>query len=337
MSDFNILFTSSGRRVSLIKQFRQSLVELKITGKIITADIKNNAPTAFISDYHIISPKVIDSSYVDFLIEAVQKYNIKLIIPLIDTELEVLASLKDVFKELGVIILVSDIELIKIAYDKRKTYDFFVKNGIKTPAIYQLASIMEKRDIALPLVIKPANGSGSNGLTIINDYAELMFFADYIKGSIIQEYITGKEYTVDILLDLAGNIVSIVPRLRIETRAGEVSKGMTVKNELIIKKVKEVVEKLPKGIGCITIQCFLTEVNEVIFIEINPRFGGGIPLSIKAGANFPLWILQMLIGEKPKIEIDEWAEGVVMLRYDSEIFINRDSLEAPINLVYYDE
>ena len=56
------------------------------------------------------------------------------------------------------------------------------------------------------------------------------------------------------------------------------------------------------------------------FIEVNPRFGGGVPLSIKAGANFPKWLLQELINRKPNIQFDNFKDGLIMLRYDDEIW-----------------
>ena len=82
------------------------------------------------------------------------------------------------------------------------------------------------------------------------------------------------------------------------------------------------VEKLGAGPGVITLQLFLTDDNRVKFIEINPRFGGGVPLSIKAGADFPKWILQELVGGKANIRFDGFEDGLIMLRYDSEVWLD---------------
>jgi carbamoyl-phosphate synthase large subunit len=65
----------------------------------------------------------------------------------------------------------------------------------------------------------------------------------------------------------------------------------------------------------------LTEDKKIKFIEINPRFGGGAPLSIKAGANFPKWILAEVIRKKPQIKFDGFKDGLTMLRYDAEIWL----------------
>ena len=129
------------------------------------------------------------------------------------------------------------------------------------------------------------------------------------------------------LVDFNGQVKSVVPRLRLETRAGEVSKGMTVKNQAIISAAKIIAESLPGAVGCLTIQCFLTEDGGLKFIEINPRFGGGFPLTIEAGADFPRWIIEMMQGRDPEIGIDQWQDGIVMLRYDDAVFTTRDRIK----------
>jgi len=82
------------------------------------------------------------------------------------------------------------------------------------------------------------------------------------------------------------------------------------------------VQNLGAGPGVITLQLFLTADKKIKFIEINPRFGGGVPLSIKAGANFPKWILQELLGQQPNIRFDGFKDNLIMLRYDSEVWLS---------------
>ena len=138
---------------------------------------------------------------------------------------------------------------------------------------------------------------------------------------ICQEFIKGTEYTCDVYIDFDLNVRCVVPRKRIEVRTGEVSKGQVIKNKRIMKQAASLTEKLGAGPGVITLQLFLTGRREIKFVEINPRFGGGAPLSIKAGADFPKWILQELSGKKPKIYFNSFEDKLIMLRYDSEVWI----------------
>ncbi|MGE6538038.1 ATP-grasp domain-containing protein [Bacillus luti] len=315
----NILFTSSGRRVTLIKKFKEVFEQVGIKGKIFTADLKETAPTIYFSDKHFIVPRVNEEGYINELLKICRSEMINLIIPLIDTELILMANNSEVFEGIGVKVLVSSMELNKIANNKKYTYNFFVSNNIPTPRVYSDEEIGRK-EYQFPLLIKPYDGSSSKGVTKIMNEKELEFFKEYIPNAMIQEYVSGEEYTIDVMVDFYGNIKTIVPRLRIETRAGEVSKGMTKKDIEIITAAETVIKALPNPIGCITLQCFKKGDGQITFIEINPRFGGGIPLSIEAGANFPLWTIEMCQGEMFTEQDFNWREDLTMLRYDEAVF-----------------
>ena len=324
MKEINILFTSSGRRVELIKLFKKSLHRLNLKGKIIIADCNHYISTTVIADVYESVPRVSDAEYINCLKEICQKHRIKLLIPLIDNELYKLSLHRQSFAELGVKILVSSPETNEICFDKRKTAAFFQRVGVATPKILNSEIVLADPQYQYPCLVKPNHGSSSIGVTIVNNAKELEFFKDYIANAIIQEFITGKEYTLDILIDFTGQVQCVVPRLRIATRAGEISTGITVKNRDLMAIGKRVAEALPGVSGCINIQCFQLPDNEIVFLEINPRFGGGIPLSIKAGADYPQWILKMLLEQNLSVVMDDWQEGVMMLRHDRSFFIKSE-------------
>ncbi|MBE7447194.1 MAG: ATP-grasp domain-containing protein [Planctomycetia bacterium] len=326
MKDFNILFTSSGRRVSLLRHFREALQKLGLRGRLVSADLQKHAPASFVADDRELVPRVTDQAYVTALLEICRRRGSRLLVPLIDTELHLLAPHRKAFEDIGVTLLVSSEEVNHLSLDKRRTREFFIEAGVMTPEILDPAAILASQNPAYPYLLKPAQGSCSVGVTKIRDEKELRFFLDYVPDPIVQYLVQGEEYTLDILVDFEGNARCVVPRLRIETRAGEVSKGMTVKHPGIIAAGKKVAEALPGALGCITVQCFLTRSGDIVFIEINPRFGGGYPLSFAAGADFPKWIIQMVLGEVIDIKLDGWQDGLVMLRYDEGIFVDKKDI-----------
>ena len=137
----------------------------------------------------------------------------------------------------------------------------------------------------------------------------------------VQEFIDGQEYTCDVFVGINMRAQCVVPRKRLEIRAGEVSKSQVVKHPKIIEQAARLVETLQAGPGVITLQLFLSPDDEISFTEINPRFGGGVPLSIKAGADFPKWILQEITGRRPKVKFDGYKDRLIMLRYDDEVWL----------------
>lgn len=319
--EINILILSAGRRVELIKCFKEAAKIKGIKSNIVAADMSKTAPATYFADKSYIIPRVAQEGYIESIIDICNKEEIKLIVPTIDTELMVISVNKALIEErTKAKVLVSDKRVIDICRNKKNTNKFFEKNGFGVPREISEKDINEE-NYNFPLFIKPLNGSSSINAFKINNKKELEFFKDYIKKPIIQECIEGKEYTIDAFMDFDGQPITIVPRERIATRSGEISKGKIIKDRDLIDEVRKVVEIL-KPIGHITLQCMKT--NEGIkFIEINPRFGGGAPMSIKAGANSPLNLYKLLLGEKLFYN-EDYEDNMMALRFDDCIFLNSD-------------
>jgi len=193
-----------------------------------------------------------------------------------------------------------------------------MKNNIPTPKTY-LPNQLDFSSIHYPLLVKSRYGSGSKGLFKVENAEELQFFVNYVPNPVIQEFINGKEYTVDLFSDFNGNVVTVVPRERVETFCGESYKGKTVKDTQIIEYAKNLAEKLGT-IGHITIQCIKND-NGIKFIEVNPRFGGGAILGIESGANTPLLLIRLILGKRIEPQIGEFKDNFIMLRYTKDLFI----------------
>ena len=236
-------------------------------------------------------------------------------------DLKILARNKPKFAKAGCNVLVSSPDVVDICQDKRKTYHFLLKNGFDTPLTMSIGKALANKKLTLPCFLKPWDGSASRGNAAVNNRKELLFFAQRIPNAICQEFIKGTEHTCDVYVDFNMKVRCVVPRKRIEVRTGEVSKAQVVKHPEIMDQSARLIETLGAGPGVITIQLFLTRDNSVKFIEINPRFGGGVPLSIKAGANFPKWILKESLALKTNIRFDGFKDNLIMLRYDDEVWV----------------
>lgn len=325
----NILISSVGRRVSLVRLFQKALRGLDIIGSVYAVDFCSHAPALQVADDGWTVPRVTEPTYVDRLIEICKENAVRLVVPTIDTELNILSEARDRFKIADVSLLVCSDETNDVSSDKRKTEIFFNMHAIPTARSYELDEALLLPENAYPLLLKPARGSSSIGVTRVDGRKELLFFAQYVDDPLIQEFVHGDEYTIDVLVGIDGSVRCAVPRLRMETRAGEVSKSMTVNDPVLVDWAYKVAGVLNGAFGCVTLQCFRQPNGDVKFIEINPRFGGGFPLSAEAGADYPRWILKMLLGlgEDSGMQ-SSWRNELVMLRYDEEIFVNREDIQV---------
>jgi carbamoyl-phosphate synthase large subunit len=321
----NILLTCIGRRVALLEAFRKALAELGIKGRVLAADHSPLAAAFHLADDRVLVPSVGGPTYVDTLVDICRERQIDLVVPLIDWELPALSHAHARFTAVGTRLLLSSARVVEICRDKQKTFEFLKARGFDTPEVFPYPRALEG---PFPLFMKPRYGSSAKDVHFLADRAALEFYHHANVESVIQEYVRGEEHTVDVYAGLDGKPRVAVPRRRIEVRGGEVSKARTVRHPEIIRQSLSLVEALAECVGVVTLQCFLLPEGKIKFIEINPRFGGGVPLAIEAGANFPRWLLEEHLGRPPKIQPDGWQDGLVMLRYDAAVFRRDDELRG---------
>ena len=307
----------------MLNSFRAAAKHLRVTALFLGTDTTVLSPAFQLCDKRFLVKPTTHRDYIKQLLEIVKSNKVKLLVPTVDLDLKLLAKNKAKFSALGCFVLVSSPDVVDICQDKRKTFRFLKKNNFDTPVTMSAKTALSKKKLRWPYFLKPWDGYASRGIAKVKDRRELLFYSQRIPNCIVQEFVRGTEYTCDVYVDLNMKARCVVPRKRIEIRSGEVSKGRIVKNTHIMNEAVEVVEKLAAGPGVVTLQLFLTEDDKIKFIELNPRFGGGVPLSIKAGADFPRWILQELLGKKTDIQFDGFEEDIFMLRYDSEVWFEK--------------
>lgn len=328
-----ILFTSVGRRVELIRAFRNAAEKLEIALTIIGADVTPTAPALLFCDEKRIVPKIKDFEYIPELLNLCHEEKIDCLIPTIDTDLLLLAEYKKSFEEIGTKVLISSAEKVKICRNKHLTADYFISLGLKSPLP---TGKVEKYNSGFPAFIKPKDGSSSIDAYKVNNLEDLRTYADKIGDYIIQPYISGREYTVDIFCDYDGNLVYITPRERLAVRSGEVLKTRICQDAKIIDEMKKLVADF-KPCGQITVQLIREEdIGEDYYIEINPRFGGGAPLSMKAGADSAEAVIRMLCGEKLDYKAEAAADGAIYSRFDQSVCIAEGKRKQPIAGVIFD-
>jgi carbamoyl-phosphate synthase large subunit len=321
----NILITSAGRRVKLVQYFQFELNKKFPLSKVFTADANPEWSSACrFSDNFFTIPKVDNENYINSILEICLQNDIFLIIPTIDTELLVLSKAKDYFLLKNIHIVISDYDLIAKCRDKRLTNLFFNDLNIRVP------TSIDKINPSFPLFVKPYDGSLSKDIYLINNKTELtdtlldnpkLMFMEYINPADFDEY------TIDAYYDKNNFLKCLVPRRRIEVRGGEISKGRTEKHDFYFK-LKNNLNFIKGAIGCLTFQFFIAKSDsEIIGIEINPRFGGGFPLSYASGANYPEYIIMEYMMNQHINFNEKWIENRVMLRYDSEIILDEQDFK----------
>lgn len=323
MKNYNLLLLSSSNHVQLVNSFKDAYKRLKLKGIIFTADIEKYRASAIVSEKHFVVPRSESKEYFPFLERIIKENEINIILSTRDEELEVLSKNKSYFNDLGCYVLVSDATSIELCRDKYKLNKFFSENDIPHPKTYLFEELKDKKDIQYPIICKPKSGKGGIGIHIVSQYESILFLIKDMSKYLFQEFINGDhEYTIDVLNDLEGNVLSVIPRKRVVIKGGESIISITEKNNDLMSYAKKISEKIG-FIGHINIQCIMKD-NIPYFIEINPRFGGASNLAFEAGMDSPYKILQMIKGEKVEPFIGDFEKNLMMLRYSQDFFINMD-------------
>jgi carbamoyl-phosphate synthase large subunit len=323
-----ILISSAGRRVGLIRCFRDSFERLGVDGRIVAVDASLQAPALHFADNFWQTPRCDDPAFLPRLLEIAGRERIDWIVPTIDPELPVYAAARPMLARRGFGIGISAPETIAICRDKQLTHRWLTRHGFPTPRQESLAVARSRPNGRFPVIVKPRLGSGSVGVRRVASNRELRAITDtapspdWLADHVVEEIAPGQEYTMNVFVDARGVALAAVPHRRIEVRAGEVSKAVTVKNNGLIQVAQSIAQALPGARGPMSIQCFLAPDGAIRVTEINARFGGGYPLTHQAGARFTDWIVEGFLNV-PVSGCKDWTDNLTMLRFDREIFLTR--------------
>lgn len=314
----NILLTSVGRRGYLVKYFKEALGP---DDQVWGADNSSYAPGFAYCDQTVLLPEVIKDHYAQALLDICRDNKIDIAIPLIDPELEVLASWQQAFADAGVLLVVSPQETIAMATDKYETFRFALENGLDAPQTFididQALDQIAAGKLAWPVMVKPRKGSASIDIIDCHDRLQLEAAWEMITDPMIQEVIQGEEFGYDLFGDRNHQPISVYCKKKLAMRAGETDKAVSTNDGCLIEFGKKLLNRM-KLVGPADVDVMVTEDGPRL-IEINPRFGGGYPCSHLAGADFCRKIIAMRNGQILTPDLDSCPEGICMLKQDEII------------------
>ena len=262
-------------------------------------------------------PRFDSDAYGGVLGTVLQDFAVEALMCTVAEEYEPLRRLDGAMNQLGCRTWLPDARAVESCVDKAQFAVIMHDYGIAHPPT--ATSVREARSIPGPWIVKPRRGRGSRGILYVEDPAELRRIMLAGEGLVAQSQLEGEEFTADVLVDRNGQLVTCVPRWRLETRGGISVKGLTFDSEDVTRICAEVVAAV--GItGPANIQGMLDQSGSAAIIEMNPRFSGGLPLTLAAGANVVGAYLEAILEPERRIEPLYFDVGVRMIRYFDESF-----------------
>ncbi|MFI1964306.1 non-hydrolyzing UDP-N-acetylglucosamine 2-epimerase [Streptomyces pathocidini] len=289
-----------------------AIVEHLRTGphRVLAADTEPDTAGHRLAGAQALLPRGTHPSYGAEVLRLVEAHRIEVIVPTVAEEVAALHDHVEPLLDLGCHVLIPEPRAVTACSDKYAFARVCAENGIPAPETVLAGEPAPQG----PWIVKPRHGRGSRGVFPADTAAEAARLAGNAPDSIVQTRLAGREFTVDLLCGPDGEVVVQVPRWREQVRGGISSAGTAFRMPELEAQVELLVKALEFR-GAANAQGCLAEDGSFAFFEMNPRFSGGLPISLLAGADIVEAYIALALGQPVPKESLAWEPGRRVVRY----------------------
>ena len=291
--------------------------------RVVAADCDARSAALDLGDDSGVLPRADDPDYANALVKLAIEHGANVVVCTVAEEMPALNAAAEELAAAGISLWLPSADAVESCTDKARFAERLLDAGVATPATVHVAElalgVAAHEAVSGPWIVKPRFGRGSRDVYACDEPDELAWAVRRVPDPLVQTRLSGREFTVDALVDRLGVFAGGVPRWRTEVKAGISTKGETFVDARVLEGTAAVLDAVGlRGVACV--QGFVTDDDEVVFVEANPRFSGGLPLSLAAGADLVGQYLRASIGLPVQPEALAYRAGVRMSRYFSEVF-----------------
>jgi carbamoyl-phosphate synthase large subunit len=295
--------------------------------EVVGVDMDPTAAGLHLADAGHTVPPASDDEWAETLCSLVTAHDVDAVVPTVDEELAVLASLSQALPA-DTPVVAPRPGVVDTALDKYRTYTRLEDTGHNVPRTW-LATDRDAVDrSAFPLLVKPRRGRGSRGIQRVDDQSELLEHLDASdydpEELLLQEFIDGAEFTTSVVATQSGRLLGIVPKEALE-KDGSTVTGVTRRSPAVRAECKALAETLDPR-GPINVQQMVAEDGTPYTIEINPRFSSTSCLTAAAGVDEFDLLVRDALGESVDAP-DAFDDGLYIRRYRSHVFVPEGEFE----------
>ena len=255
--------------------------------------------------------------FTDVLLARCLALGVDVVLPTVDAELRPLARARETFAAAGIDLLLASAAALEVILDKL-TLARHCAGVVRVPRTEPFESRLDPAEWSYPVVVKPRTGSGSRGLMTVGSAGELASLPRS-PSLIVQEFLPGEEYSVDVLADAGGHVIASVPRLRARVDSGVSVGGRTV-HDAEVEWFGRVVAEATGVTYVANVQCKRDRDGVPALLEVNPRMPGTLGLTIASGVDMPRLALAALLGQPVPAAMD--FRELAVVRFLDERFID---------------
>jgi carbamoyl-phosphate synthase large subunit len=316
-----VLVTGAGgpAAISVMKSLRTDP-----TVQLVAADMDPWAAGLYLvpPDARTLIPAGLDPGFAGTLLARCVAMGVNIVVPTVDAELRPLGLARADFAGAGVELLLApgpalDVTLDKLALAQR------CAGLVRVPRTECFDETVDPASWTYPVIVKPRTGSGSRDISVVESRGALAA-RDTCADFLVQEFLPGEEYSIDVLADAGGHVVASVPRVRTRVDSGVSVAGRTIHDAELEQFGSAVVAAT--GLTYIAnVQARRDVAGRPALLEVNPRVPGTLPLTVASGVDMPRMALDSLRG-RPLPGHAGFRE-VAMVRYLEERFIELSEVQ----------
>jgi hypothetical protein len=241
---------------------------------------------------------------------------------------DVVLGLARLAGELPAKVLTSPLGTAEICRCKNKTYAHFKGSGF-VPEIYGSPDEVTE----FPVFLKPDVGQGSQGALKASDREQLLYLLSASeKDLVIQEYLSGEEFTVDCFTDRRRKLLFSGCRTRSRIRSGISVNSRMQPQDGEVLKIAEAINSRLELRGAWFFQLKRSREGALRLLEIAPRIAGTMCVQRAAGVNLPLLTVFDAMGydvlvepQFDRVEVDRALCNRYRLSFDfDELYVDFD-------------
>jgi carbamoyl-phosphate synthase large subunit len=265
-----------------------------------------------------------DPRFVDHLIDLCRREGVDVVFPTVDTELLPLARRRGELAAARVELVCASEATLSVCLDKVALVRTCA-GTVPVPRTAVLDAAIDPADWPLPVICKPRCGSGSRDIVLVSDSGQWSGLSR--RGDLlVQEYLPGDEYSIDMLAGPDRAVIAAVPRSRLKVDSGIAVAGRTLRDPEL-EDLGRAVSTAIGLVGVANVQARRDATGRAALLEVNPRFPGSMVLTVGAGVDMPRLMLDAALGRPlpaGPLPFDE----VAVVRYWDEKFLSVDELGA---------
>ena len=205
---------------------------------------------------------------------------------------------------------VADFETIMKARDKKRTIKIARQHHIPCPKTYFVEGIDQveelSKNIDFPVIIKPRQGSGGEGISLVRNREELLSrypaVHKYHEFPLIQDFIPpgAPKYSFSGMFSETHEPVATFTQVAFRWLGGSTTFSLGIRDK-VTSTIEELSMRLLKAIkwrGVAEVE-FLIDPrdNRPKLLEVNPRFWSWLQLAVSSGVDFPYLLYRVAMGE----------------------------------------